>query len=106
MPKRNRNIRGWIIFVFSILIVFIVLPSIIWVSCLHNKNLSERGKEGIAIVLEVKGFNRDKITFKYEVNGKEIEKTRHIPPNHKIKQGDKLKIVYDSLSIETVMIVW
>ena len=102
----KKNIRGWIVLVFSILTVFIVFPFIIWRGIIDEKNLKERGKIGIATVIEVKGITGDRVVFQYEANGREIEKIRDVRRNLSLKRGDKLEIMYDSLDVENMKIIW
>ena len=99
------DIRAWSsgLLMFGLLLL---MPFFLWKGCEDSKNLKNREKKGEAIVIAVKGIKSNKIIFRYIVNGKTFEKKRDARLDYKIKQGDKLKIVYDSLNAENVKVVW
>jgi hypothetical protein len=110
-PKKQKvggklNIRGWIVLIFSILFAFVIWPWVNWTSYWHSIHLRERGKEGVGKVVDVRALKGDRVTYRYEVNGLQKESYTHIPSKVGIKIGDEVKIIYDSLDIETVKVVW
>jgi len=106
MKKGKRNIRGWIILISSIFIVFVVIPYVCWTNYVHSKNLKTRGKIGTGKVIEVKGFMNDKTKIEYYIGNEKFVVIRDAPSYHKKSAGDSVRILYDSLDFATVKILW
>lgn len=92
------------LFILSILIV--VMPYAIWKSYKDEENLKFRGKKLEACITNIKGIKGNNIEFVFYINNLKVVKVITTPQIHNLKIGYKIKIIYDSLDIENVMVVW
>ncbi len=102
----KRNIRGYIFLISSIVIVFLIMPLALWKGCIDSKNLKVRGKTAIGRVIGVTGFKEDKTRIEYYIGKEKFVVLRDAPSYHKKNIGDSVKLVYDSLNYENVIIIW
>jgi hypothetical protein len=104
--KGKRNIIGYIVLITSVIMIFAVLPYALWTGHRDNKNLEERGKTFLCRVADIKGLNGNDIVVEYVLDGHKYSKVRTAPSQHRIAVGDSLKMIYDSLDHENVMIIF
>lgn len=88
-----------------ILLIFVIVPFVIWKYQINIKNLKKRGVYSEGTVVKIDGFMGRQITYEYVVNGQKFESWIKIKSNH-YKIGDRVKIIYDSLDVENVEYVW
>ena len=88
-----------------ILILLIIMPFAIWKGYIDTKKLKLRGKNTLGTVVKINGFMGRRIIYEYEVNGQKFENYVKIS-SHRYKIGYKINLLYDSLDIENVMVVW
>lgn len=82
------------------------MPYAIWKSYKDEENLKFSGKKLEAYITNIKGIKGNNIEFVFYINNLKVVKVRTAPSNHNLKIGNKLKVIYDSLDIENVMVVW
>ncbi len=85
-------------------ILFFILPFAYWTSQRTSKNLKLRGVETTGKVIEIKG---DKVVFEYIISDSTLVKIKELPSsNYEINKGDILPLIYDSMNLENVRVVW
>lgn len=100
------NIKGWIVLVLCLAGVFLVLPYALWSGYRDSKNLEERGKYQKGIVVNTKGLKGKTIIVRYYINNQAFEKVLTAPSRYNVREGDSLKILYDTLDYENIKPVW
>lgn len=104
--KAKGNIRGWIILITSVVLVFAVLPYAWWKGNVDYDNIKSRGKSTIGKVIDVTGFKENHTRIEYFIDNQKIVVVRDAPSKSKKNIGDNVRLLYDSLDYKNVIILW
>jgi hypothetical protein len=97
--------KGGIVFIAAIILVFLRIPYGLWVDYNDSKNRELRRKICTGEVIGFKGLKGNTIVFEYNLNKVRFEKVRSGPSDHKLSIGSPIKIEYDSLDYENIMVL-
>ncbi|MFZ4796640.1 MAG: hypothetical protein ACOYMA_04045 [Bacteroidia bacterium] len=100
------DLRARISGIIILFILIVLMPYAIWKGNNDEENLKFRGKKLEACITNIKGIKGNNIEFVFYINNLKVVKVKTAPSNHNLKIGYKIKIIYDSLDVENVMVVW
>lgn len=89
-----------------VVIIFVVLPYAWLKSYLDYDNIKSRGKSAIGKVIDVTGFNENHTRIEYFIDNQKFIVVRNAPSKVKKNIGENVKLLYDSLDYENIMILW